>query len=187
MSEPKKEEKKEKKEKKKRKIVIKKKETKEENKDIFLSKSILKKEDGTSYFEDLKSIIPFQKVNFFKRSVCRIDVENFHMIPVICLLVDIVQANYNKIVTGIFANLYEGTDYCPYHADSYGTDVITASFGGKRDFYTKHNKSKEVTKYLLEDGDILFFNQEFNSNNKHSIPKRLRNKEERISIVFFVN
>ena len=167
------------------KLPEKKEKTQKQVSGISLTKEIVKKEDETSYFKDLLDTIPFQKHSYFKRSVCRVDNNQIELIPTLLILVEFLQNNYNVLVKGVFCNLYEGQDFCPYHADSYGTDVYTMSFGDSKEFYTKDNKTKEVTKYLLEDGDILWFSKEWNSENKHSIPKRTRFTGKRISIVFF--
>jgi alkylated DNA repair dioxygenase AlkB len=166
---------------------------KKEKKEIFtLSKFLLKKENNSSYFQNLKDEIPFEYVKYFKRSVCRIDNDKLDYFPTIVEIINIVQRNFNVLVKGTFVNLYENeNDYCPYHKDSYSTDVITISFGSKRKFYTRSDKTKKVSKYILEDGDVLFFNEEWNRNYKHSIPRltggnKLKdNKGERISVVLF--
>jgi alkylated DNA repair dioxygenase AlkB len=152
---------------------------------ITLSKSLIKKDDNKSYFSDLKSEVPFQYTKYFKRSVYRIDNEQLENFPTILEIINIIQINFNVLIKGTFINLYSNDDYCPYHKDSYSTDVITVSFGIAREFYTKNDSDKKVNKYLLEDGDVLFFNEEWNKNNKHSIPKRTKIKGERISVVLF--
>lgn len=107
--------------------------------------------------------------------------------PLAITMKEKIEEEYGMRVRGVFINLYkDGEDYALYHRDSYsGNGVFTVSIGGSRKF-VKHEKSKEVTKYILEDGDLFFFNSEFNKHHKHSIPKVKNLKTSRISVVFFV-
>ena len=96
-------------------------------------------------------------------------------------------------VLGVFLNLYEGNDsyegedYSPYHKDKYCKNgVFTVSVGGLRLLYTRNENTNIITKHLIEDGDLLFFNNDFNNIHKHSIPKLKKYGDPRISIVFFV-
>lgn len=133
----------------------------------------------------------FEYINYFKRSVCRIDLVELKekwRHPLIIGMKDTIENEYGMLVKGVFINLYKnGDDYAPYHQDKYECNgVFTVSIGGDRDFLTKNNNTKLVTKYKLEDGDLFYFNEEFNKNNKHSIPKRKKMNKPRISVVFFV-
>ena len=95
-----------------------------------------------------------------------------------------VMTNFQVGIAGAFCNLYEnGKHHAPYHRDSYGTNVITLCFGETRIMENK-DKNDVVTKYDLEDGDLVFFTQDWNSKNLHSI-KKDSSKNARISIVFF--
>ncbi len=143
-------------------------------------------------YNKLLKEIPFRRVEFFKRSVCRFDLDLLENplfaieCPTVSECLRTVEENYSVKVKGMFANLYQnGQDKCPYHKDSYEADVITLSCGVTRDFYTKSDKTSEVTSYTVEDGDIVYFNKEWNTKNKHSIPQRMKIKDPRISLVFF--
>lgn len=143
-------------------------------------------------YQKLLKEIPFERVEYFKRSVARFDLNILEdplfaiACPTVSECLGTIQQNYSVKVKGIFANLYRGgQDKCPYHKDSYDSDVITISCGGTRDFYTKSDKTSEVTSYTLEDGDVIYFNKEWNEKNKHSIPQRMKIKDQRISLVFF--
>lgn len=94
---------------------------------------------------------------------------------------------YNVTIRGIFFNLYEnGGDYCPYHADTYGTDVYTLSLGSTRDILIKENGiGTRADKITLESGDLYYMPNALQSTHKHSIPKRKSVGNSRISIVFF--
>lgn len=149
---------------------------------------------GHSMYDVLITQEKFQYVEYFKRSVMRIDLpeglSELWMHPLISSMRDKIENEYGMRVMGIFGNLYErdGNDYAPYHKDSYGDGkgVFTVSIGGTRMFYTKNDKTGEVTKHKLEDGDLFYFNSQYNSKHKHSIPKLKSFKDPRISIVFFV-
>ena len=89
-------------------------------------------------------------------------------------------------VRGVWCNLYrDGLDYTPYHQDIYGLNIFTVSFGVTRDCLIKSISGGSSTKYTLESGDMLYFNQKYNLLHKHSIPVRTNLKDPRISIVFF--
>lgn len=103
-------------------------------------------------------------------------------------LQQIFEDMFRCTVSGIFCNFYEsGAEWCPPHQDSYGNHVFTLSLGGTRDFVCENIATKEKTKYTLQSGDIFYFNQEFNSKNKHSIPKTKKQVQPRISVVFFTD
>lgn len=88
--------------------------------------------------------------------------------------------------SNIWCNLYRtGADYTPYHADNYHCTVCTISIGGTRDFLAKNNATGQTTKYTLNDGDLMVFNEQWNALNKHSVPKRANQNDPRISLVFF--
>lgn len=98
-----------------------------------------------------------------------------------------IEDTLGRNVGGLWMNLYtDGNDYCPYHKDSYGVDVATFSAGDSRVFKTKSDKTNETTSITLSDGDVLFFDQSFNSGNKHSIPKTKRVTGKRVSVVAFL-
>ena len=139
-------------------------------------------------YTDVINELNLEYINFFKRYVQRIDIDDINAYPIISKIINNIQTNYSVVIQGVFVNLYyNGTNYAPYHKDSYGgSGVFTLSIGGSREFLTKHDKTKLVTKYTLEDGDLLFFNNEFNDYHKHSIPIRKRMNSSRISIVCFV-
>lgn len=146
---------------------------------------------GFTMYDILMNQETFQYIHYFKRSVCRIDIcdlDEKWKHPLIIDMKEKIENEFGMKVRGVFLNLYkDGDDYAPYHRDSYGGNgVFTVSVGGKREFLTKNDKTGKITKYMLEDGDLFFFNSEFNKQHKHSIPKRKKLNNPRISIVFFV-
>lgn len=146
---------------------------------------------GFSMYDILITQETFQRLDRYKRSVNRIDAPELVELYKHPLIIDMkrtLEKEYGMNVKGVYLNFYkDGDDYAPYHKDSYGgTGIFTASFGASRYCYTKNDKTKKVTKYLLEDGDLFFFNSEFDKHNKHSIPKTKKVKDPRISVVFFV-
>lgn len=164
------------------------------------------KDDGSVWFHEKKKFTlhgftmydvlitqeKFQYVDYFKRSVLRIDLPEElcekWMHPLIGSMRDRIEEDYGMKVKGIFGNHYKDGEYAPYHKDSYGDGkgVFTVSIGGTRMFYTKNDKTGVVTKHKLEDGDLFYFNSQFNSVHKHSIPKLKSYQDPRISVVFFV-
>jgi alkylated DNA repair dioxygenase AlkB len=101
-------------------------------------------------------------------------------------LTEIVQSITSQSVVGAFVNKYRnGRDHAPFHRDAYGVDTVVLSFGGSRDFHYK--KKSEVEKYVLNDGDVLFFPQSVNLQGTHSIPQRAHQNNPRISMLCFLS
>lgn len=134
-------------------------------------------------FNELRDQLTTEYVNFFKRCVGGMG----DSCPVLVReIIKTLQDNMGISVVSFFVNYYrDGNDYAPYHTDKYGIETLTLSFGCTRDFYLKHNQTKEVIKYKLSHGDLFCFDEETNQKYKHSIPKRTKLKDERISILFF--
>jgi len=102
-------------------------------------------------------------------------------------IVHLLTLEYNLTPFSFFANYYrDGNDYAPYHRDKYGFRTLTLSFGGSRDFYFKHDKTRERIDYRLDHGDLILFEKDVNDAYKHSIPRRKNLKSDRISILFFL-
>jgi hypothetical protein len=55
-----------------------------------------------------------------------------------------------------------------------------------RKFITENIATKERTEYILNHGDVFYFDKEFDLKHKHSIPKQKVNGE-RISVVIFAD
>lgn len=151
---------------------------------------------GESYYDYVKKELEFKYVSFFKREVCKLSREELLSVnkekeakyPVTKQIVEMIENEHKVKTLGVFINHYrDGTDYAPYHKDSYGGDgVFTVSLGGSREFLTKDDSTKEVTYFTLDDGDVFYFNNTFNLFNKHSIPIRKKMNKSRISITIFV-
>lgn len=94
--------------------------------------------------------------------------------------------NTKGIIQSVWMNLYRnGSDFTPYHKDSYNCKVVTVSFGSTRKFSIK-DKLGKVTSFDLSNGDIFVFDEDFNSNHQHTITKTTKKVGPRVSIVFFV-
>lgn len=159
-----------------------------ETPDFKLLKSVFRKEDGTSFFQDLRDEITFAIMKWRARNlprlVCRLGGQEMGDYPCLNQLGMQVMTNFRVGISGIFGNLYEtGKHHTPFHRDSYGCEVITLSFGETREMETKTNGGVK-SKYSLEDGDIVFFSEKWDSQNFHSI-KPDSSTNPRISIVFF--
>jgi len=86
----------------------------------------------------------------------------------------------------VWLNLYEsGQDYAPWHRDSYEGEVAIISIGETRLFRTRVNGGKKVESINFSDGDIIFFNPEWNETHQHTLPKTTKKVKERISVVLF--
>lgn len=116
------------------------------------------------------------------------DDNNILVNEIIIYLIDLIKDKYKiNSCKGVFLNLYDdGSDYCSYHKDVYGTDVYTISLGSTRDFLVKEDgKGNKAEKYTLKNGDLYYMSEKLHEKHKHSIPKRTRVTEPRISVVFF--
>ena len=101
-------------------------------------------------------------------------------------LTDECEEMFGCTVYGLWCNYYrDGKDWTPFHQDNYGTHIITFSFGGERRFITENIEDKKKEEYLLENGDVIYFDSEFDRNHKHSIPKTTKVVDPRVSIVMF--
>lgn len=140
-------------------------------------------ENSEEIFGRLRADIPWEYVNYFKRKVNRYD----GGLGYLNALLARISREFGRNILGAFLNFYEtGNDYAPYHADKYGTDCVLLSFGEPRILRYKHNTSKETKDFILGSGDILFLPEETNKNWKHSLLKRTRLQNPRISILVFL-
>lgn len=87
--------------------------------------------------------------------------------------------------SGLLNRYDTGDDYIGYHPDHEAVGkhraVASLSLGGSRDFYYKHNKTGQVVKTTLHNGDGLLMWGNTNIDWKHSIPKRAK-ADGRISL-----
>ena len=149
-------------------------------------------------FPSLLREIPFQSVKWgstgrlLPRKVARftydeICSELIHMPTLDSIIISFcTQIGVEPHKLSFWFNLYEnGKHYTPYHRDSYGCSVYTISFGGSRNFLAK-DESGSVEKYILNDGDLMVFDKEWDRTHTHSVPKSDRQNDPRISMVIFV-
>ncbi len=163
--------------------------------------------EASTLFQVLQSNISWNKLNYFKRSICHYEGN----VPQLNQIILQVQNNFQgtaareqsslggtegstareqsslgRSVEGVFLNYYEnGNDYAPYHADKYNCDTCLISLGETRILRYKHNTTGENTDYNLANGDLLFIPDEINNNYKHSLLKRTKITGSRISILLF--
>ena len=84
---------------------------------------------------------------------------------------------FNTKINGALFNLYEkGQDYISYHSDSEVLPpldmVIAISLGQSRDFYFKEKGTGEVTKTVINNGDLMLMYGQTQNKYLHSVPKR---------------
>jgi hypothetical protein len=140
-------------------------------------------DDTTSLFHALRTQLRWERHNFFKRMICHYMGESHEL----NILVQTIERTFNRQVEGVFLNYYEdGNDYAPYHADKYNCDTCLVSLGTMRTLRFKHNTTKENTDFELKDGDLLFVPNEINHAFKHSLLKRTKVVESRVSILVFL-
>jgi len=146
---------------------------------------------GFSIYDVILQELTLEYNDRFKRYVQRLERHELAerwKFPLVSDLCRKIEDEYGMSVKGIFINHYLDPDnYTPFHRDNYGGNgVFTISLGNSRMFYTKNDKTNEVVKHQLDDGDLFYFNSAFDAEHRHSIPKLVKFREPRISIVFFV-
>ena len=104
--------------------------------------------------------------------------------PLISSMREKLQTEYDVSIRNIFVCIHTHLDdYSIY--DKFINDytrVFTIFIGSSVNFYTKNLLTKDLKKYTLEDGDLLFFDKDFIKNHNYSISVC---KEKCISIVYF--
>lgn len=101
-----------------------------------------------------------------------------------------IDEDFHHNFNSCLVNLYrDGEDHMSYHADNekelrINPVIFSLSLGESRDFYFKHNESKEVVKLQLNNGDLLIMQGQTQDCWKHSIPKRSRIKNPRLNLTF---
>jgi len=139
--------------------------------------------NNVSLFEKIWTMVDWTKINYFKRHICHYD----GSVNEINAMIRMVETQFARHVTGVFLNYYEnGNEYAPYHADKYESDTCLISLGATRTLRYKHNTTKINTDYELNNGDLLFIPDMLNNNYKHSLLKRTKLTEKRISILLFL-
>jgi alkylated DNA repair dioxygenase AlkB len=134
-------------------------------------------------FNSILNNTPWQNINYFKRNVSHYD----GTLPILNELISTIETTFSRESDGAFMNLYkDGNEYAPYHADKYDRDCCLFSMGTTRILRYKNNDDKnDQTDYELNNGDLLFIPNSVNENYKHSLLKRTKVKEPRISILVF--
>lgn len=144
----------------------------------------------------LQERIPWRTVTWgptnrpLPRLVSQMDISTLiDLVPELVEAISLIQSKYGNI-SGVWGNKYDnGSHWCPHHRDSYDCIVATLSFGADRQFLIKDKVGKE-TSFTLSNGDIFVFDQAFNKDHTHSIPKITPKSVAdrvgpRISLVFF--
>lgn len=103
-------------------------------------------------------------------------------------LIEFLNNKYNSKFNMLLINWYRnGEDYIGYHADDErqiipNSSILTVSLGVTRDFILKNKETKEKIIYDLESNSVLAMHGTCQKTHKHSVPKRIRVKDYRISI-----
>lgn len=145
------------------------------------------------FFKKCLKYIPFDKVKwgrsgFLPRMCYRYDdVDAFRALgKTATSIVSRIERRIGSACIGVWCNYYrDGSDYTPEHKDSYESTVAVLSLGGTRHLNTRDDATKELTKHVIDGGDLYFFDKTFNDTHTHSVPKSKSMNEPRISLVFF--
>ena len=111
------------------------------------------------------------------------------------LLIDIKKIVEEKVKISfntVFLNRYRnGEDYQGFHSDNESSlgeniNIASISFGAERDFKMKHKTNSNSNSFSinLKHGSLLIMRHPTQNFWLHSIPKRLKIKEERINLTF---
>jgi len=99
---------------------------------------------------------------------------------------DVLKTNFNTILMNVYK---DGHDCIGFHMDKEkdwveGTGFATLAFGAERDFLVRENETKKTTTILHTNGSVIYCPYPLNHTHQHSIPKRLKIKDWRISLTF---
>ncbi len=101
-----------------------------------------------------------------------------------------IKSDYEYEFNSCLVNLYrDGSDHMSYHSDNekelgINPAIFSLSFGETRDFYLKHNKTGELIRLALSNGDLLVMLGQTQDFWKHSLPKRSRVDKPRLNLTF---
>ena len=105
-------------------------------------------------------------------------------------ITSVVNQNLNTNFNTILMNVYkDGNDCIGYHKDKetgwvQNTGFATLAFGAERDFQIREDETKETQTILHKNGSIIYMPYPLNQHHTHSVPKRKKIKEGRISLTF---
>lgn len=109
--------------------------------------------------------------------------------PSMLELRSLVERKMGRGFNGVLLNLYEtGEDHVSFHADDErdmddSVPIVAVSLGAKRDFVFKHENGNRYT-LPLDDGSLVIMQGITQKVSKHSIPKRAKIEDPRISLTF---
>ena len=94
--------------------------------------------------------------------------------------------NFNTILLNKYKN---GDDCIGFHRDretgwALGSGFATLSFGAERDFRVKYEASGKTDTFAHRNGQVIYLPHPLNQECLHSVPKRKKVKECRISLTF---
>tara|TARA_R110000772_G_scaffold11841_3_gene36777 strand:+ start:1544 stop:2101 length:558 start_codon:yes stop_codon:yes gene_type:complete len=94
--------------------------------------------------------------------------------------------NFNTILMNVYK---DGNDCIGFHKDKEKdwvnqTGFATLSFGAERDFLIREESTKKTTSIIHNKGSVIYCPYPFNHTHLHSVPKRLKVKDWRISLTF---
>ena len=101
----------------------------------------------------------------------------------------LVEERMERSYNGVLLNMYtDGSEYVSPHADDErdmeeGVPIVAISLGAVRDFVFKHNNGNRYV-LPLEAGSLVVMAGDTQKVSKHSIPKRAKVKDPRISLTF---
>lgn len=88
----------------------------------------------------------------------------------------------------VLGNFYrDGNDSVSWHADNengLGPVIGSLSLGASRVFSIRHNETREVTRVVLDHGDLVVMRGNFQATYQHSVPKTKRQVGPRINLTF---
>jgi len=152
-------------------------------------------------YSTLSHELPFQPIlwktgKYLPRLACSLTREEVSSHPTLHQMIETALRSHplfeNSQYESVWINHYRnGQDHTPYHQDSYDASVMMISVGAPRTLLTKQVSQggepvPRAQSWQCEDGDVTVFTPEWNDRHQHSVPKRTRVDEGRISIVVFL-
>ncbi len=101
-----------------------------------------------------------------------------------------IEYHINRKFNSCLLNFYnDGNDGMGWHSDNekeLGSDILIASLslGANRQFYFRHNSTKEKIKLVLNGGSLLLMDDASQRHWQHSLPKSKKITEPRINLTF---
>ncbi len=160
---------------------------------ILHETSMFKMPMGFSYYDVVIPELTFEKHDNTEVEVCNLDIassfgDNKFKNPVVADLKQKIEEHYGVIVRKITVLYFPNGDaFMPTYKDNdiyKGKGTFVVSLGESRMFMSK--KGSKTQRYMLNDGDLIFYNSSFDNENSHCMPHIRGLDKPAIILLFFI-